>query len=391
MTDYFKKYLKYKNKYLALKKGGSTKLTESYFSVCTYPSRFLKLIDSNNEKALGEGEQGSVYLFTDTDIVKIFNIEGNNRNNYKIEAAISELINTLARNNEHFPRFYDMCILDGSKAVIVMEKLTPIDPLLELLNKKADDELINTLYLHMLVIYTSLINYYFLSDKLVIHNDFKFDNFMLRQINDSNDNYDISLIGENLTIPYLVFKGIKYKLVLIDYGLSYEKNIIANSVIKFKYQDFGSIYNNYYQILNKDFETVISFNADVKNNYIYKKLLSKLKASPKDGIEDSLILLLKKNVNVFNKENDKNDGLKIRTPQPLISLSREGKSKSLEGEIKSKSNVNQRLLYDYSEYPRTKNDCQCIGKCQSYCIPFFCSKKCPVDPETCEGRTTDKC
>ena len=109
------KYLKYKRKYLELKNynllGGF--ILDEEIDVCEsgdeLKDRINTLRTSNTlaDNILGEGEFGSVYLLTETKVIKLFkNIE-----DYEHEKFINEKINTLS-TFDHLPKYHEMCTPD---------------------------------------------------------------------------------------------------------------------------------------------------------------------------------------------------------------------------------------------------------------------------------------
>jgi len=154
-----------------------------------------------------------------------------------------------------------------------MEKLISIATIIDYRNETKcnillDDTNFNNFCDQLVFIYAILHYLSILKDKTIIHNDFKFDNLMLREVSSESNFYIHSINNENYTIPFIKHNDKKYKLVLIDYGASYINGITDDFVVKFKYniEEKGIDYKNFLLI------DILNFSIICKNSVLIEKL-----------------------------------------------------------------------------------------------------------------------
>lgn len=191
---------------------------------------------ATNTDLLGSGENGSVYLFTNNAVVKIIS----DKPSYDAEIANNNVVNKIANNCPLFPKFYYNeeleLIRDCNKGIIVSEKLEPINILFKKVGDKYEINLDSgergKIISQFVILFFILFKFYETTKNIIIHNDIKVDNLMLREVEDAKDSYNYiynTTTNNNINIPYIKKDDKKYLLVLIDYGESYtydaKKNI----------------------------------------------------------------------------------------------------------------------------------------------------------------------
>ena len=244
---------------------------------------------SRNDDLLGRGAFGAVYLFTNNSIVKILSNSGD----YNLEFVNNRVVNALASQNLCFPKFFQMFelekLLGGTKGIVISEKLYPINILFasDSAFKISPSEVLN-LEKQICFILFSLYDFYLKTGKLIIHNDFKVDNLLLRKIEDPSSTYKYTASnGRIIEVPYINVEGNKYLVVLNDYGESYTFDGAINSsrpgnILNWKYIGDGitfnninvssKLFNNYYNYLQKVAKLELA-NLNMMTNY--DKLLNR--------------------------------------------------------------------------------------------------------------------
>ncbi len=199
---------------------------------------------------LGCGANGCVFLLTDDAIIKIiFSLES-----YKKEKENNDEINKLSGISPFFPKFKCMTQHKIDKieiGIIVSQKLYPINLLFDFVNHKFTNiNFEKPFYSQLWFIYYMLYEFYQKTKIIILHNDIKIDNFMLREISDLNVNYVYNNGLKNIDIPYIIINNKKYILTIIDFGESYmfdssniddynrnnKLKIMENIIALFKYE-----------------------------------------------------------------------------------------------------------------------------------------------------------
>ena len=197
---------------------------------------------------LGCGANGCVFLLTDNSIIKILS----NIDSFNKEMENSDVINNLSSKSPFFPKFKCMMqrkIENTDVGIIVSEKLEPMSLIFDFINHKfKDDTYKQSFYSQLWFIYYMIYEYYKKTKVVILHNDIKLDNFMLREIIDSKVNYNYKGL-KDISIPYIIINNKKYVLSLIDFGESFifdssdinafntnNKSYITNNIVTlFKY------------------------------------------------------------------------------------------------------------------------------------------------------------
>ena len=217
---------------------------------------------------LGCGANGCVFLLTNNAIIKIlFSLESFNK-----EMENNDTINSLANTLPFFPKFKCMMqrkIETTDIGIIVSEKLEPISLIFDFTNSKFKIDPIQ-FYSQLWYIYYMIYEYYKKTKIIILHNDIKIDNFMLREIIDNKLNY------KKTTIPYITIGSKRYILTLIDFGeafifnstdiesfnQNFQDKISENIITLYKYEltddgttinklTLSAIYNNLESFINK--------------------------------------------------------------------------------------------------------------------------------------------
>lgn len=196
---------------------------------------------------LGCGANGCVFLLTDDAIIKIlFDI-----NSFNKEIENNDVINNLSIISPFFPRFkcmkqhkinlYDI-------GIIVSEKLQPINVIFDFTNKHFVGIDVEKQFYHQIwFIYYLLYEFYLKINIVILHNDIKIDNFMLREINSPSNNYNYKGLKNIDIIPYIIIGKKKYVLTLIDFGEAFIFNSTdINSITQNK------IFNNVVSLYKYD-------------------------------------------------------------------------------------------------------------------------------------------
>jgi len=138
--------------------------------------------------------------------------------------------------------------------VIVSEKLQPINVIFNFTNKRfvftnkrfVGIDVKKQFYHQIWFIYYLLYEFYLKTNLVILHNDIKIDNFMLREINSPYDYYNYKGLKNIDIIPYIIIDKKKYVLTLIDFGEAFifnstdinsiiQNKIVNNVVTLFKY------------------------------------------------------------------------------------------------------------------------------------------------------------
>ncbi len=181
-----------------------------------------------NQDLLGSGASGSVYLFTKDSVIKIINQD------YKEEFDNNIVVNKFAALSDQFPKFYhtgfEMEIIPGcKKGITISESLESVSK--KLLNNdntlKIDNIQFTNFCKQIIMIYLTIYNIYYRTGNIILHNDFKIDNLLLREIKNPGDGmykyiYDVN--KNFFMIPLIDIEGKKYLVVLNDFGESYTYN-----------------------------------------------------------------------------------------------------------------------------------------------------------------------
>jgi len=218
---------------------------------------------------VGEGVSGVVYAFSKELVIKFIK----NVDIFKIEQRNNNLINILSSYNPFFPKYYYMDIIhipqneihikEQDIGIIITDKLSPIyDFFQETRNGEnnktyknfKDNFLIENriaFYKQFYFILYSIYDLYRRNGSILLHNDIKMDNFLIKEIK-GDINMDIIMTlhnGTKLNIPYIVYNDKKYILILNDYGNSYTYNSQTltesfpsnnmNSILKIKFLGYN--------------------------------------------------------------------------------------------------------------------------------------------------------
>jgi hypothetical protein len=256
---------KIKNKYLKFnshmrtfnQKGGQLIKGDVDLSSADLSDRIITLLegttkDVRNPDLLGEGANGIVYLLTDNSVIKILN----DIPKFILEKNNNIVVNVLSSINPFFPKYYSMfqhnINLDGDKkerGIIVSERLLPIYIIFNSATSNfmsADTNLHEAFYKQFYFLFYSILDFYQKTGNILIPNDTKIDNILLKKIATPLDYIPFTLAnGSTINIPLIISGTDKYHLVFNDFGESYtfnnqtkQENYDKNSTFNFKYFDF---------------------------------------------------------------------------------------------------------------------------------------------------------
>jgi len=196
------------------------------------------------DNKLGGGQYGTVYLLLDNVTIKVTTKKDSQRiENFRAEntAELNNniIVNDIAQTNLCFPKYYYQNIREFTiggntteRGIFVSERLYPIFELFDNNEFKADlgQNNIEAFYKQMFFLLFSLKDYFDRTRNVLVHNDFKLDNILLRKMNTPENTYLYTLAnGSNINIPLINYNGNKWLLVLNDFGESYSYNNAARS------------------------------------------------------------------------------------------------------------------------------------------------------------------
>ena len=261
------KIMKYKikNKYLKInshmkifnQKGGQLIKGVVDLSSADLSDRIITLLEGTtkavrNSDLLGEGANGIVYLLTDNSVIKILN----DIPKFILEKNNNIVVNLLSSFNPFFPKYFSMfqhnINLDGDKrerGIIVSERLLPIYIIFNsaTANFMSDDtNLHEAFYKQLYFLFYSILDFFNKTGNILIPNDTKIDNILLKKINTDLNYIPFTLAnGSIINIPLIISGSDKYHLVFNDFGESYtfnkqteQENYDKESTFNFKYFDF---------------------------------------------------------------------------------------------------------------------------------------------------------
>lgn len=258
---------------------------------------------------VGQGDSGIVYAFSNDTVIKFIE----NLDIFRIEQLNNNLVNILSSYNPFFPKYYYMDVIpiripkfkiekvkipEGTSieairtlkiqedrilndeevdekniGIIITDKLSPIyDFFQETRNGENNKTYKNfkdnfsienriAFYKQFYFILYSIYDLYRRTGSILLHNDIKMDNFLIKEIKD-DDNIEIIIKLFNdieLRIPYIVYNDKKYILILNDYGNSYTYNsqtltesfpsndVDSILVLKFKFLETDSVSNKLFK------------------------------------------------------------------------------------------------------------------------------------------------
>lgn len=189
---------------------------------------------------IGKGVTGIVYAFSNDTVIKFIK----NLDIFRIEQLNNNLVNILSSYNPFFPKYYYMDIIpihreEQDIGIIITDTLGHIYEFFKESSRDGEgnktynnfkDNFSNenriAFYKQFYFILYSIYDLYKKNGSILLHNDIKMDNFLIKEIKDDGNIEIIMKLfnGIELHIPYIVYNNKKYILILNDYGNSYTYN-----------------------------------------------------------------------------------------------------------------------------------------------------------------------
>ena len=193
---------------------------------------------------IGRGASGVVFAFSRYLVIKYIE----DLTIFRTELVNNNLVNILSEYNPFFPKYHymDIIVIEPNQhhsvgktfGVIISDRLSPIYGFFqEFRNNETNITNINfrndfsgenreAFYIQFYFILYSIYDLYRKTSNILLHNDVKMDNFLIKEIiGNDNTHVKMTLFNNSIVyIPFIVYNDRKYILILHDYGNSYTYN-----------------------------------------------------------------------------------------------------------------------------------------------------------------------